>query len=58
MILQRCFPTGLRLLARAHKEFVLEEAEEVLEEVVVGVQCGVGESRALQVMLRAVVGWT
>ena len=39
MILERCFPTGLRLLVRAHEEVVLEEAEEVLAEVVVGVQC-------------------
>ena len=39
MILERCFPTGLRLLVRAHEEVVLEEAEEVLAEVLVGVQC-------------------
>ena len=30
VILQRCFPTGLRLLVRAHEEVVLAEAEEVL----------------------------
>ena len=48
MILWRCFPTGLRLLVRAYEEVVLEEAEEVLAEVVVGVQCGLGEGRAVQ----------
>ena len=57
VILQRCLPTGLRLLVRAPKEFVLEEAEEVLAEVVVGAQCGLGEGRAVQVVLRAVVDW-
>ena len=57
MILQRCFPTGLRLLVRAHEEVVLEEAEEVLAEVVVGVQCCLGEGRAVQIVLRAVVDW-
>ena len=34
------------------EEVVLEEAEEVLEEVVVGVQCGLGEGRA------CVLWWT
>ena len=54
MILYRCFPTGLRLLVReAYEEFVLEEAEEVLAEVVVGVQCCLGEGRAVQIVLRA-----
>ena len=57
VILQRCLPTGLRLLVRAPKEFVLEEAEEVLAEVVVGAQCGLGEGRAVQVVLRVVVDW-
>ena len=57
MILQRCFPTGLRLLVRTHEEVALEEAEEVLEEVDVGVQCGLGEGRAVQIVLRAVVDW-
>ena len=55
MILQRFLPTGLRLLVRAHKEFVLEEAAEVRAEVVVGAQCGLGEGRAVKVVLRAVV---
>ena len=47
----------MRLLLRAHKEVVLEEAEEVLAEAVVGAQCGLGEGRAVQVVLRAVVDW-
>ena len=33
MILQRCFPTGLRLLVRAHEEVVVEEAEDFPAEV-------------------------
>ena len=57
MILQRCFPTGLRLLLRAHEEVVLEEAEEVLAEVVVGVQCCLGEGRAVPIVLRAMMDW-
>ena len=48
MILQRSFPTGLRLLVRAHEEVVPEEAEEVLAKVVVGVQCCLGEGRAVR----------
>ena len=40
-----------------HEEVVLEEAEEVLAEVVVGVQCCLGEGRTVQVVLRAVVDW-
>ena len=46
MILYRRFPTGLRLmkfLVGAH------------EEVVLGAQCHLGEGRAVQVVLRAVV---
>ena len=39
------------------EEVVLEEAEEVLAEVVVGVQCCLGEGRAVQIVLRAVVDW-
>ena len=57
MILWRCFPTGLRLQVRAHEEIVLEEAEEVLAEVVVGEQCRLGEGCAVQIVLRAVVDW-
>ena len=34
VIPQHCFPTGLRVLVRAHEEVVLQEAEEVLAEVV------------------------
>ena len=49
MILWRCCPARLRLLIRAHEEVVLEE---VLEEVVVGVQCCLGEGRAVQMVLR------
>ena len=45
MIQKRCLPTGLRLLVRAHEEIVLEEAEEVLAEVFVGVLCCLGEGR-------------
>ena len=45
------------MLARAHKEVVLEEAEEVLAEVVVGVQRCLGKGRAVQIVLRAVVDW-
>ena len=56
MILQRRFPTRLRLLVRA-QEVVLEEAEEVLAEVFVGVQFCLGEGRAVQIQLRAVVDW-
>ena len=43
---QRYFPTGLRLL-----KFLIE----ALEEVVLGVQCLLGEGRAFQVVLRAAV---
>ena len=57
MILSRCFPTRLRLLVRAREEVVLEEAEEVLAEVVVAVQCCLGEGRTVQIVLRAVMGW-
>ena len=57
MILWRCFPTGLCLLVRGHEEVVLEEAEEVLADVVVGVQCCLGEGRAVQIVLRAMVDW-
>ena len=39
------------------KNLCLEEAEEVLAEVVVGAQCGLREGRAVQVVLRAVVDW-
>ena len=45
------------MLVRAHEELVLEEAEEVLEEVDVGVKCGLGEGRAVQIVLRAVADW-
>ena len=41
------------MLVRAHEEVVLEEAEEVLAEVVVGVQCCLGEGRSVQMVLRA-----
>ena len=57
MILSRRFPTRLRLLVRAHEEVVLEEAEEVLAEVVVGVQCCLGEGHAVSTVLRAVMDW-
>ena len=57
MILQRCFPTGLCLLVTAREEVVLEEAEEVHAEVVVGVQCCLGEGHAVQIVLHAVVDW-
>ena len=49
------FPTRLRLLVWSHEEAVLEEAEEVLAEVVVGVQCCLGEGRAVRMVLRAVM---
>ena len=45
-VLQRCFPTGLRLL-----QFLVG----ALEEVVLGVQCLLGEGRAAQGVLRVVV---
>ena len=45
------------MLVRAYEEVVLEEAEEVLAEVFVSVQCGLGEGHAVQVVLRAVVDW-
>ena len=57
MILSRCIPTRLRLQVGAHEEVVLEESEEVLAEVVVCVQCCVGEGRAVWIVLRAVVEW-
>ena len=57
MILQLCFPAGLRLLVKTREEVVLEEIEHVLEEVVVGVQCGLGEGGAVQMVLRVVVDW-
>ena len=47
----------MRVLVRAHREVVLEEAEEVLAEAAVGAQCGLGEGRAVQEVLRAVVDW-
>ena len=45
------------MLVRDHEEVVLEEAEEVLAEVFVGVQCCLGEGHAVQIQLRAVVDW-
>ena len=51
------FPTSLRLLAVAREEAALEEAQEVLADVVVGVQRCLGESRAVQIVLRAVMDW-
>ena len=41
------------MLVKAHEEVVLGEAEEVLAEAVVGVQCCVGEGRAVQIVLRS-----
>ena len=57
MILWRCFPTRLRLLTRAREEVVLEEAEEVLAEVCVGVQCCLGEGHSVLIVSRAVMDW-
>ena len=45
------------MLVRAHEEVVLEEAEEVLAEVVVGVPCCLGEGRAVQIVPRALMDW-
>ena len=42
------------MLVWSHEEAVLEEAEEVLAEVLVGVQCCLGEGRAVRMVLRAV----
>ena len=57
MILLLCFPAGFRLLVSAQEEVVLKECAEILAEVFVGVQCCLGESRAVQTQLRAVVDW-
>ena len=48
VILWHCIPTGLRFL-----KFLVG----ALEEVVLGVQYLLGEGRAVQVVLRAVVDW-
>ena len=48
---------SLALFSDQIAEVVLEEAEEVLAEVVLGVQCCLGEGRAVQIVLRAVVDW-
>ena len=42
------FATGFRLLVSAQEEVVLEEGAEILAEVFVGVQCCLGQSRAVQ----------